>query len=144
MSRSTTSRVVVAYITVLVLFAVLDGLWLGVIAMDWYRSAFADLLREPFITWPWLVFYAGYSMVVVSLAICPSRQDSVLAALGRGAMLGAAAYGAYNLTGYSIINGWPLSMMWVDWVWGTVATATLGAGGRWVVNRFTDSAPSSP
>lgn len=142
MSTTTTSRSIVAYATVLLLFAVLDGIWLGVIAMDWYRSAFADLLREPFITWPWIVFYLVYSMIVVALAVSPSQHSSVSAALGRGAMLGAAAYGTYNLTGYSIIEGWPLSMMWVDWVWGTVATAMLGAGGRWVVNRFTGSASS--
>lgn len=136
MSRPSVSRSLYAYLAALLLFAVLDGLWLGLIAMDWYRSAFADLLREPFITWPWVVFYLGYSAIVVALAVCPGRNDSVGVATLRGALLGCAAYGAYNLTGYSIIAGWPLTMMLVDWLWGTLATAVLAAGGRFTLSRI--------
>ncbi|GGW91224.1 DUF2177 family protein [Alteromonas halophila] len=132
LSRAT----LIAYITVLLLFAVLDGIWLGIIAMPWYQDAFAGLLREPFITWPWMVFYLAYCLIVVVLAVCPGRHTSVLSALGRGAMLGAAAYGTYNLTGYSIIAGWPLNMTLVDLAWGTVATALLSTAGRAMINRF--------
>ncbi len=128
-------RIVYAYLTVLLLFAALDSLWLGVIARDWYMQAFAAILREPFITWPWITFYLGYSAIVVALAVCPGRNGSVSGSLLRGALLGCAAYGTYNLTGYSIIAKWPLSMMWIDWLWGTIATALLAAGSRWVVNH---------
>lgn len=116
-----------AYITVLLAFAVLDGLWLGLIANDWYMTAFAPLLRDTFITWPWVTFYLLYGGAVVFLAISPS--SSMSGALARGAALGATAYGTYNLTAYSIIGQWPWQMTWIDWVWGSVATALLSLAG---------------
>ncbi len=44
-----------ALIAIFVCFAVLDFLWLGVIADSWYQSEMAPLLRSQFITWPWLL-----------------------------------------------------------------------------------------
>ncbi|MEW9797783.1 DUF2177 family protein [Alteromonas sp. CYL-A6] len=123
-------RYLKAYLAVLFMFALLDGVWLGVVAMDWYRDAFSTLLRDPFITWPWVVFYLGYSAAVVGLAVNPERQETSLTCLGRGALLGAAAYGTYNLTGYAIISDWPLGMTLVDLAWGTVATALLAVSGH--------------
>lgn len=122
-----------AYFAVLLAFALLDGLWLGAIAMDWYSEAFGTLLRNDFITWPWVVFYLIYSAIVVFLGVCPSRQDSFPLVLARGASLGLAAYGTYNLTGYAIITDWPLGMSLIDIAWGTSATALLAICGRTAV-----------
>lgn len=128
----------VAYTTVLLTFGVLDGIWLGVIAMPWYQAAFEGLLREPFIMWPWVTFYLLYGLAVVFLAIRPNLNQPKAAALA-GAALGATAYGTYNLTGYSIIADWPLSMSLIDWCWGTVATAVNALTGaiaaRWWLAR---------
>lgn len=118
---------IIAYLTVLLAFAILDGLWLGVIANSWYMTAFEPLLRKTFITLPWITFYLLYGAAVVFLSISPSV--TVSGALTRGAALGATAYGTYNLTAYSIIGEWPWHMTWIDWLWGTIATALLAASG---------------
>ncbi|MBU2978381.1 DUF2177 family protein [Alteromonas sp. C1M14] len=124
-----------SYLTVLLTFAVLDTVWLGLIAMPWYQEAFAPLFRAPFITWPWIAFYLLYCASVVYLIIRPYiNQNLIQTAIG-GFILGATAYGTYNLTAYSIIAHWPLTMTFVDWFWGSVATMSMAFTGGWVARK---------
>ncbi len=118
-----------ALIAIFVCFAVLDFLWLGVIAGSWYQSEMAPLLRSQFITWPWLVFYLMYGGVVFVLAVVANRDKSLLYAGIDGALLGLASYGAYNLTAYSIIEGFTLFIMTIDWAWGTCLTSASAMAG---------------
>ena len=48
-----------------------------------------------------------------------------------GALLGLASYGAYNLTNYSIVEGFTLFITVVDWAWGTFLTSASAMAG-WV------------
>ncbi|MBU3020301.1 DUF2177 family protein [Aestuariibacter sp. A3R04] len=125
-----------AYFVVLALFAVLDGFWLGVLAMPWYQTAFDGLLREEFITWPWLVFYLLYCASIVFLAIRPYAGQNLIRTCEAGFVLGATAYGTYNLTCYSILIHWPLTMTIIDWIWGTCATTVLAAAGGWTMKKI--------
>lgn len=116
-------------LAIFVCFAVLDFLWLGVIADSWYQTEMAPLLRSEFITWPWLVFYLMYGFVVFVLAVVANRDKSLLYAGIDGALLGLASYGAYNLTAYSIIDGFTLFIMAIDWGWGTFLTSASAMAG---------------
>ena len=58
-SKTSLTQLLLAYVTMLLVFGVLDGVWLGVVANQWYFGSLSGLLRDPFITWPWLVFYIG-------------------------------------------------------------------------------------
>ena len=46
--------------------------------------------------------------------------------LGRALLLGAVAYGTYDITSLATIRGWPVAVSAVDIAWGMAAT-TLGA-----------------
>lgn len=118
----------------LVAFAIFDGIWLGIVAPSWYAQAMAPLLRENYISWPWLVFYLGYCMSILVLVLTGDSVKSLLVAGIRGAVLGATAYGAYNLTNYSIIAQWPLSITLIDWAWGTTVTALVAIVGAWAMS----------
>jgi len=122
-------NIVVSLIAIFVCFGVLDFLWLGVIADGWYQSEMAPLLRSQFITWPWVVFYLMYGCVVFVLAVVANRDKSLLYAGIDGALLGLASYGAYNLTAYSIIEGFTLFIMLIDWAWGTCLTSASAMAG---------------
>ena len=126
------THLLLTYLAMLLTFGILDGIWLGMIANTWYFSGLSSLLREQFITWPWLVFYLAYSAATLYLAVIPA-QGNLVHAFTKGAILGATAYGAYNLTNYSIINGWPLPITLIDWLWGTVATALISVSGALVI-----------
>ncbi|MCW8093343.1 DUF2177 family protein [Alteromonas sp. ASW11-130] len=127
--RVNPSTWLIGYAAVLVAFGLFDGMWLGLIAMPWYQEAFSTLLREDFVTWPWILFYLGYGAAVMYLAILPSLGQPISHPFLAGAVLGATAYGTYNLTGYSTIAGWPLEMALIDWTWGTGPTALVALAG---------------
>ena len=131
------STLALAYLAVLIAFGVLDGIWLGVIAMPMYVEHFDGILREQFISWPWIVFYLLYCLSVVILAVKPTLNRTVGAAAISGFVLGATAYGTYNLTAYSIVADWPLNMTLIDWLWGSVATCILAATGSIVARLRT-------
>lgn len=117
-------QAVKAYIGSLLGFLLLDAIWLGLVAKNSYIQAMQGLMREDVHVWPWVVFYSLYCMAIVYLVILPRKENGhgrhVLAA---GAVLGAAAYGAYNMTNYALLAGWPLGISLQDWAWGTVVTS---------------------
>lgn len=121
--------ILASLLAIFVCFAILDFLWLGIIADSWYQTEMAPLLRSQFITWPWLVFYIMYGGVVFVLAVVANRDKSLLYAGIDGALLGLASYGAYNLTAYSIIEGFTLFIMTIDWIWGTCLTSISAMAG---------------
>mgnify|MGYP003679541874 FL=1 len=115
---------VMAYLGSLLGFLLLDAIWLGLVAKNSYIQAMQGLMREDVHVWPWVVFYSLYCMAIVYLVVLP-RKDSASGrlVLAAGAVLGAAAYGAYNMTNYALLAGWPLGISLQDWAWGTVVTS---------------------
>ena len=116
--------IVVSLLVILLCMGVLDFIWFGVIAGKWYSAQMGSLMRETFVVWPWGVFYLMYGGVVFVLAVVANRDKPFYYAGIDGALLGIASYGAYNLTNYSILNGFPLSIALIDWGWGTFLTST--------------------
>ncbi|MDC8829268.1 DUF2177 family protein [Alteromonas gilva] len=130
--------ILLTYLTMLLVFGLLDAVWLGVVANEWYFGGLSALLREQFITWPWMVFYLTYCGAALYLAVLPSRVGSSVKlsqALLKGAVVGATAYGTYNLTNYSIVADWPLTITLIDWAWGTSATAVVCLIGALTLKR---------
>ncbi|MCW8090217.1 DUF2177 family protein [Alteromonas sp. ASW11-130] len=130
------SNILMAMLAIFVCFGVLESIWFLVIAGDWYRSSLADLLREDFIVWPWIVFYLLYGGVIFVLAVVANREKSLYYAGIDGALLGLASYGAYNLTNYSVLEGVGLSIALIDWGWGIFLTAVSAMAG-WLGFQFT-------
>ena len=118
-----------AYFFILLCFAILDLIWLGWLAVDSYQTEIKGMLREQFITWPWLVFYLMYGFVTLVLAVVANKEKPWFYASIDGALLGLAAYGAYNLTNYSILEGFTLKIMLTDWIWGICLTASSATAG---------------
>ena len=119
-----------AYLGALVVLGVLDGAWLGLVAKGLYQREMGDLMAPEFRVWTAALFYVLYPLAVVVLCL-HVQPASGWEAVVRGAVLGAAAYGAYNLTNASILKGWPMALLPIDWAWGTFVTAAAAAGGWW-------------
>jgi uncharacterized membrane protein len=123
------TNIIISLLFIFLAFGLLDAFWLGWLAADWYKTEMAGLLRAQFITWPWLVFYLMYGFVTFVLAIVPNREKPWYYASIDGALLGLASYGAYNLTNYSIIEGFTLTIMLIDWSWGIFLTSASASAG---------------
>ncbi len=129
-SRMTLSQFGWAYVAVLVAMAVLDALWLGVIAKDLYRREMGSLMADSIRVLPAAMFYLLYPLALVYLALWNAPSGPV-EAIVRSAVLGLAAYGAYDLTNMSVVRGWPVGLSLIDWTWGGVITALAGGAGYW-------------
>lgn len=135
--------IAVSMLFILVSFAILDFIWLGLIAGEWYQSEMRNLLRTDFVAWPWLVFYLVYGGVTFVLAVVANRDKSMSYAAIDGALLGLASYGTYNLTNYSIVEGYSLSLALTDWVWGVTLTslcAIAGWSGFQIMRKYKSTA----
>lgn len=119
-----------AYLSTLLVFFALDMLWLGLVAKDFYRSRLSFVLSEQVNWTAAIVFYLIYIAGIVFFAVAPAlKQQSLQLALIHGAVLGLLCYATYDLTNMATIAKWPLTIVVVDILWGTVLTASCAAGG---------------
>lgn len=133
MTRLSAGQFGLAYLAVLTVLLVLDGMWLGVVAKGLYQREMGSLLADSVRIGPAVLFYALYPAALVYLTLFTEPRSWTEAAL-RGAVLGVAAYGAYNLTNLAILRDWPIRISAVDWVWGTFlgsVSATAGYAATW-------------
>jgi uncharacterized membrane protein len=118
------STLVKLYLPALIVFLVLDALWLGVVARGFYREQFGDLMR-PDVRWgAALLFYLLFIAAVLVFVVAPAlARGSLLYALGMGAFFGLVAYATYDLTNLAVLRGFSTRVAVVDMAWGAVVTA---------------------
>ncbi len=113
-----------------VILAVLDVLWIGVVARGWITQQLGPLMREQIQFVPAILFYLLYAAGLGYFAVAPSLEtgDWMRAAMS-GVFLGLVAYGTYDLTNLATLKNWPLPMVIVDMIWGAGVSAASAAGG---------------
>lgn len=116
-------------------FFLIDMLWLGVVAKDFYQSRLGHLLGD--INWVaailfYLIFLVGLTIFATYPAVV---KNSLLTALLFGALYGFFTYATYDLTNLATLKDWPLSVVIVDMLWGTVLGGAV-ATGTVLVYRF--------
>ncbi|MBY3347486.1 DUF2177 family protein [Rhizobium laguerreae] len=133
----TTKTALFAYAGTFLTLLICDGIWLGLIARNFYRDQQGALmLPSPYLASAHL-FYLFFAAAVVVLAVLPALSaGSIATAFVHGAILGLAAYGAYDITNLATLRSWPLAMSLVDMAWGTALTALTAAGGYFAVRFF--------
>ena len=123
------------YLAALIVMGVLDALWLGLIAKDFYREQIGAQMAEQIRWAPALVFYFAYPAALVALALYPSGQTFGMQ-VARAALVGLVAYGVYDLTNAATLRQWPLKLALADTAWGTFASTLAGAAAAWVAHKF--------
>jgi uncharacterized membrane protein len=129
-------RYLIAYAATALVFFAIDFVWLSTMG-GFYRSQIGHLMADQ----PNLAvaggFYLLYIAGIVILAISPAlTSGSWSGALIAGMVMGAVAYGTYDLTNQSTLRDWPLTVTLIDVVWGTVLTGVAATAGylasRWL------------
>ncbi len=116
------------YLLGLALFAVLDSAWLLGVGASFNRAQFGHLMRADTIWSAAVIFYLIYGVAVLALCVQPALPSGrARDAAWRGALLGAAAYGAFDLTSLALFKDFPVPGAIVDMTWGTSATAIVSA-----------------
>lgn len=116
-------------------FGVGDAAWIGLVAKDLYDSEMPHLMADVLNPAPAAGFYALYVAAATHLATRPGEQRTLLQRARDGAVLGAAAYGAWGLTGASVLKKFPVSVALTDMAWGAFATALIATVGGIAADR---------
>ncbi len=113
------------YVLTVPVFFLIDMVWLGFIAKNFYQAKLGYLLGP--INWPAaLLFYFVYIVGILIFAVVPALVvGSLSKALILGALFGFFAYATYDLTNYATVKDWPLSVVIVDIMWGIVLTGSV-------------------
>jgi len=126
------------YGAALVVVGVLDALWLGYIARDFYSREIGQLMADPIRIVPAAVFYFGFPAGLLALALTPTPASLAMAVL-RSAGLGLLAYGVYDMSNLATLQAWTWKLALVDMAWGTTMAASAGAAAfsamRWMAAR---------
>jgi uncharacterized membrane protein len=114
------------YAIAVVVFFIIDLIWLGVVARSFYQEQMGHLMRAN-VNWAAaIVFYAVFVVGIIVLAVWPAvDRQSLGHAVVLGALLGLVTYAAYDLTNLATLDGFPIKVVVVDMVWGTVLCAAV-------------------
>lgn len=124
------------YLAALLVMGVLDALWLGVLARDFYRQEMGAQMAEQVRWLPAALFYFGYPAALVALALFPTGQP-LGQQIARAALVGLVGYGVYDLTNLATLQHWPVKLALVDTAWGCLASTLAGAAAAVVAQRYT-------
>lgn len=116
-------KIILLYVLSLIIFFVIDFIWLTKIAKDLYQEQIGFLLRDNFQFYPALLFYLLYIVGIVYFAILPAIETNNWSlALFNGCFLGFLCYATYDLTNLATIKNWPVKIVILDILWGTFIT----------------------
>ncbi len=132
------------YAAAALVFVVLDGIWLLLVAADLFKRHVGHILRDVPDLRAALAFYIVYAGGLVVLAVQPAIATRSLSdATAKGGVLGFTAYATFDLTNLAIIKGWSLQLALVDMAWGMAASAAAAACGYAIGARLHAQAATS-
>jgi len=130
------TRHIFAYGATLVTFFAIDLVWLMWLARPTYVAEMGSLLKKDPNLVAALAFYLLYAAGLVFFAVSPGiKGGSVMYALFLGAALGLIAYGTYDLTNLSVVEGFNWRIALIDLAWGTALSGATAAIVVWVYNQ---------
>ena len=128
---------IVAYLVVAVAFLVIDYFWIAYFLKDKFYESMGHLMADEMQTGIAAVFYLFYAAGVVYLCVHPALQNgNWMIALLNGVVLGALAYGTYEITNLATLKGWSAQISVIDIAWGTFLTSFTAVLGYFAVAKF--------
>ena len=129
------------YIVMLVVYVVVDFIWITFFMQPYFTANLGHLLRESvgtgflltygsifFIFYVFGLYWFGVRAGIVS--------NSALTATLSGGFLGLLAYGTYGITNYIFFKGYPLSITFLDITWGSLLGGAVSLVGYLFFLRF--------
>lgn len=125
------------YIIALPLFLIIDMIWLGFIAKNFYAKHIGFIMTDQ-VNWvAAIIFYLLFIVGLVLFVINPALlKESVTHALLLGALFGLITYATYDLTNLATLKDWPLIVTIVDLVWGAFIGGSVSALTYLIVTKW--------
>jgi uncharacterized membrane protein len=129
--------ILVGYLAALIVFGIVDAIWLSVMGNRLYRPTLGDILLPNLRLAPAIVFYLTFPVGIVVFAAAPAIKSSTLSsALTYGSLFGAVAYATYDLTNFATLRNWTLQLTMIDIIYGAVTTALSAFAATLVMRQF--------
>lgn len=107
-----------------IVFLVMDGLWIGIIAKQLYMTQLSDFLNIqnnaiiPNFYAAAIVYIALISGILIF--VIPKAHGNPFLALIWGALFGFVTYATYDFTNLAVVKNWPIGISIIDVAWGCV------------------------
>jgi len=126
------------YAIALPIFLVIDMIWLGLLAKNFYKQQIGFLMK-PDINWAAaIIFYLLFTVGLVIFVITPSVKNASWAhAVVFGGLFGLITYATYDLTNLATIKDWPILVTLVDLAWGTAIGSLVSVATYLIATRIT-------
>jgi uncharacterized membrane protein len=128
------TKLLISYALTFLVFFIIDMAWLGFIAKDLYKKYLGGFLSEQVNWTAAVIFYLLFIVGVFIFAILPSvEKNSLASAIVLGALFGFFTYATYDLTNLATLKGWPINIVFIDILWGSVLTSIVSTAGFYIV-----------
>jgi uncharacterized membrane protein len=108
------------YFVTLIVFFVIDIIWLGLIAKNMYKQELGYIMSDKPNWLAALVFYLIFIFGLTYFVIYPGLESGrLIMTVVNGMILGFVAYATYDLTNLATLEGWPFRITVIDLIWGT-------------------------
>ncbi len=125
------------YFVALVIFLILDYIWLGFIAKDLYQKELSHLLAKNVNFVAAIVFYVLFIAAVVFFVINPAvEKQDIMYAIIAGFAFGAITYATYDLTNLATLKDWPIKVTIIDILWGGLLTSLVSSLTYYILDVF--------
>nr|WP_300006294.1 DUF2177 family protein [Tissierella sp.] len=114
------------FLVAFVVFMLVEGIWLVVVAKEFYKKEIGYIMSKSPKLIPTVVFSLVFVIGLVFFVIKPALlKDSWQYALLVGIFFGLVTYSTYDLTNHANLEGWPLKVTIVDLIWGGSMSAIV-------------------
>ena len=128
--------VVQRYLISVVVFVLVDFVWINYVAQAFYQKHIGHLLREEYLLGPAAIFYLMFLAGIMLFIIHPRAKDSYASISGYAMALGVLTYGTFDLTCLALFKGFPTIVAVVDMVWGGVLCTAVSVGTIFVSRKL--------
>lgn len=130
-------KLILAYLLTAVVFFAIDLTWLGVFAKNLYRKYLGGFLSDTVNWTAAFIFYALFIVGIFIFSILPAvEKNSFSHAVIMGGLFGFFTYATYDLTNLATLKNWPLTIVYIDIIWGTILTGLVAAAGYWITKKI--------
>ncbi|MDD3452716.1 MAG: DUF2177 family protein [Bacilli bacterium] len=114
------------YFIALIVFVLIDGIWLLFISKNLYQKELGYLLSSNPNIIAAIIFYLLFLVGLIYFVINPGiKEDDIIKIVISGAFFGLITYATYDLTNLATIKNWPLKITIIDLIWGTTLSSVV-------------------
>lgn len=129
------AKYLILYVLTFIVFLVIDFIWLGFISKNLYRDNIGHLMSDSVNVWAAFAFYLLFVLGILVLIVVPALNEGNFSKmLIFAALFGLICYATYDLTNWATLKDWPVKIVAIDMIWGTVLSTSVAAISYYIGN----------